>query len=386
MGAATRALVPAACYAGPALALGWLVGGQAALGRVDASLAVPLLMPGALLWARFARNQTSPLSLSAGAAILLLFAAQWALHLHFAGRAGFDHLLLTALAGAFALSAAWTAARWTRAWRRRARWPVLALAIAGWFALGQGLLALVHADRAAGPRPSAVMLTSLPLRWAGGGGDLAAMLAAGPADLPALTALEKAVDLHVVDTLEDGVPPGAALFLAHPRALPPAELVRIDAHLRGGGTAVILADALSSWPPVHALGDSRNPPVTSLLTPLLDHWGVELAAPDDAQAGDASLFLGPGGPMLRLHSAGRFVRRPGTCRTLGDARALRCAIGQGTAWIVGDADLLHAEMWQSPVAWAPWLRRSDNMAWLAGRLKGREAGRLQPLWIQSRGR
>ena len=401
-GRVAAALALAASYAGPALVLGWFAGGQAALGRVDASLAVPLLMPGALLWARVGRNafiscvpppsrghdgvsfKVDRALTRAGAAILLLFAAQLALHLCFAGRPGFDHLLLTAAAGALALAAARAIQRGTRAWRRRARWPVFALTIAGWFVLGQALLALVHSDRDAGPGRQVVMLTSLPLRWSGGGGDLAAMLAAGPADLPALAAVEKAVDLRLVDTLEGGVPREAVLFLAHPRALPPADLVRIDDHLRRGGTAVILADALSSWHPPHALGDPRNPPVTSLLTPLLDHMGIELAAPTGADEGDVSLFLGTSGVMLRLHSAGRFVRLPPSCRAYGDARAARCAIGAGTAWIVGDADLLHAQLWQSPVAWAPWLRRSDNMAWLTGVLKGRENRWFQPLWMGSR--
>jgi hypothetical protein len=423
--AARRGAVAAASYAASALALGWFVGGQAALGRVDASLAVPLLMPGALLFARLARTtripkatvspsedeghgraksrprrcgfslrSNRPLDFARGngsdmarsaAAILLLFAAQAALHLSAAGRFGLDHLLLTALAGVPALWVASAIERWTRAWRRRLRWPVFALAVAGWFVLGQAALALVHRDRAAAPTPQVVMLTSLPLRWSGGGGDLADMLAAGPADLPALAAIEEAVDLRLVDTLESGVPRGAVLFLAHPRALPPRDLVRIDDHLRGGGRAVILADALSSWPPVHALGDARNPPVTSLLTPLLDHMGIELAAPTGADEGEARLFLDPGGTMLRLHSAGRFVRLPASCRAFGGARAARCAIGGGTLWIVGDADLLHADLWQSPVAWAPWLRRSDNMAWLIDVLTGRETRGFRPLWTGSRG-
>ena len=380
---AGRTLAAAASYAGPALVLGWFVGGQGALGRVDASLAVPLLMPGALLWARF-KTPGPKWSHDAAAAILLLFAAQLALHLHFAARSGFDHLLLTALAGAVALPAASAIARETRAWRRGLRWSTYALGIALWFALGQAVLALAHAERD-GNRPQVVMLTSLPLRWAGGGGGLADMLAAGPADLPALAVLEKAVDLRFVDTLEDGLSPAATLFLAHPRALSPQDLVRIDAHLRAGGKAVILADALSSWPSPHMLGDPRNPPVTSLLTPLLDHWEIELAAPGDADAGDAPLFLDPGDTMLLLHSAGRFVRLPATCRAFGKGRAARCAIGRGTAWVVGDADMLHADLWQSPVAWAPWLRRSDNMTWLVDALKGREASRFQPVWIRPRG-
>src|SRR3546814_20851510 len=116
------------------------------------------------------------------------------------------------------------------------------------------------------------MLTSLPRRWAQGD-DMAAMISQGADEDPALLRLEAAGPVQLVDSLADHVPPsGAALLLAHPPALAPRDLVAVDAFVRGGGRAVILADALSGWPARHPLGDPRNPPVTSLLTPLLDPW------------------------------------------------------------------------------------------------------------------
>src|SRR3546814_10581696 len=74
------------------------------------------------------------------------------------------------------------------------------------------------------------MLTGLPLRWSGGG-DIAAMIAKGSSDDPALARLTSAGPVSLVDSLVDHVPPpGGTLLLAHPRALAPRELVRSEEH------------------------------------------------------------------------------------------------------------------------------------------------------------
>lgn len=383
--AAGRTLALAAAYAVPALLLGWTVGGQAMLGRIDAMLVVPLLMPGALLFAWLTRADPWPLGVArAGTALLLLFVSQMALHHVLAGRLGGGQAGTALLAGGIGLALAGGAVRRTVSWRLWARALLFASAIAVWFAAGQLAVGWWYRDAGGGTRAPVVMLTGLPLRWAGGAGDIRDLLAAGPADAPALAALEAAVPLRLVDTL-DGLSPRDVLFLAHPRALSPGDLVRIDRHVQSGGDAVILADALSSWHPPHPLGDPRNPPITSLLTPLLDHWGVELAVPDAEGAGQAGIFIDPDGWMLRLQSAGRFVRLPAGCQAYGGARAARCRIGHGRAWLIGDADMLDADLWQSPVATAPWLRRSDNVAWLIDVLRDDPAGGGRaPLWIRSR--
>ncbi|HEY0596850.1 DUF4350 domain-containing protein, partial [Sphingopyxis sp.] len=225
--------------------------------------------------------------------------------------------------------------------------------------------------------------TGLPLRWSGGGG-IAAMIAAGAQDDPALARLEAAGPVSLVDSLVDHVPPpGGTLLVAHPRALAPRELVAIDAFVRGGGRAVVLADALSGWPAPYPLGDPRNPPVTSLLTPLLDHWGVTLGA---APAGDDRLLpVDVDGARLNLFSAGRFDRLPRACVAFADRRAAHCQIGGGEVWLVGDADLLFAPSWQPVVPGAAHLRRADTMEWLSSRLwHGAGHGLLRPVWIRTR--
>ena len=110
------------------------------------------------------------------------------------------------------------------------------------------LAALYRPAAASADAPAATMLTGLPLRWSGSG-DIAAIISDGAEDDPALVRLEAMGPVSLVDSLVDHVPPpGGTLLIAHPRALAPQELVAIDAFVRGGGKAVMLADALSGWP------------------------------------------------------------------------------------------------------------------------------------------
>lgn len=366
------------------VALAWVAGGQALLGRIDPALAVPLLAPPMLLLAWWQRGEAARVRRRTVALTLLLLAAlQASLGLLFAGAAGASQILLVALAGVAAALVADALVQW-RPRRRALPWLAALLLVIGWFGGGHMLLAALYRPAAASAAaPAATMLTGLPLRWSGGG-DIAAMIAEGANDDPALARLTAAGPVSLVDSLADHVPPpGGALLVAHPRALAPQELVAIDAFVRGGGRAVVLADALSGWPARHPLGDPRNPPVTSLLTPLLDHWGVALAA---APAGEgAPIAVDVGRARLRLFSAGRFERLPPSCHAYAGRRIARCAIGKGEAWLVGDADLLFAPLWRPLVPGADHLRQADTMEWLAARLwPGAGQGLLRPLWIRAR--
>ncbi len=259
--------------------------------------------------------------------LAFLAIAQALLAFLLAGSTAWVQLLLVTAVGAGAAFAADALVRW----RPRARLlPALAglLLVVGWFGAGHALLAVLYRPGVApAEAPSATMLTGLPLRWAAGGG-IAAMIAAGAQDDPVLARLEAAGPVSLVDSLVDHVPPpGGTLLVAHPRALAPRELVAIDAFVRGGGRAVVLADALSGWPARYPLGDPRNPPVTSLLTPLLDHWGVALGAVPAEE--DRLLPVDVDGSRLNLFSAGRFDRLPRACLAFADRRAARCPIGSG---------------------------------------------------------
>ena len=384
MHAPRRPLVRAASIAALALLLAWIGGGQALLGRIDPALALPILALPMILLAFWHRGEGAALRWSTlFTALALLAVAQALLALVLARSADWPQLALVFVSGA----ASGRVADRLVQWRPRARWlprlAGLALAI-GWFAAGHMLLASLYRPAAASAdAPAATMLTGLPLRWLGSG-DIANIIADRTGDDPALVQLEAMGPVLLIDSLVDhGVPRGGTLLIAHPRALAPQELVAIDALVRNGGRAVVLADALSGWPAPHPLGDPRNPPVTSLLTPLLDHWGVTLgAAPtDDNEASAADV----NGARLRLASAGAFERLPPTCQTFTGRHVAQCGIGAGEAWLVGDADLLFAPSWSPPVPGAYHLRRADTIEWLAARLwPGAGVAILQPLWIRPR--
>ncbi|WP_062768708.1 Gldg family protein [Sphingopyxis terrae] len=372
------ALLRGALAAAALLALCWLVGGQAALGRIDPALLLPLwpLPLAGLAWTARRASGTERRAIFI-VAIALTLIGQALLAAWLAGAFPWLQLVLSAGCGSVV---AVGADRMVQAARPRGLFRVLliAAAILGWFAAAHGLLEIAY--RAPAPRAVPVtMMTSLPLRWSGG--DLAAMLAEGARDDPALDRIARGGPLRLVDSLADHpLARGDALLLAHPPALAPRDLVAIDAFVRGGGRAVILADALSNWPPRHPLGDPRNPPVTSLLTPLLDHWGITLAAAPNAETRPIAVDVG--GAHLRLFSAGRFTQAPPACMRIAGGHLLHCRIGQGDAWLVGDADMLFAPLWQPQPRWAAHLRRADTMEWLDARLRGGAArGWLRPLWI-----
>lgn len=374
-----RAFVIAATIA----ALAWVAGGQALLGRVDPALAVPLLAPPVLLLAWWQRSE--PIALRWRTALLtlaLLAVMQGLLAIVLAGSAGWLQLLLTIVAAGIAASLADLTVRW-RSQSRLLSWLAGSMLVIGWFGAGHALLAALYSPaEASADAPAVTMLTGLPLRWSANS-SIAAMIAEGTNDDPALARLAAAGPVSLVDSLADHVPPpGGTLLIAHPRALAPQELVAIDAFVRGGGRAVVLADALSGWPARHRLGDPRNAPITSLLTPLLDHWGVTLGA---APGGKSEVLpVDVDGARLRLFSAGRLDRLPPQCRAYAQRHAARCRIGEGEVWLIGDADLLFEPLWRPFVPGAHHLRQADTMEWLSARLwPGAGNGLLHPLWIRA---
>lgn len=379
-----RQVVRAILIAVLTLLLVWVGGGQALLGRIDPALALPLLLPPLLLLAWWQRGEARTVRLGTTLGMVAALAVgQTLLAFALAGAIAWLQLLTMIAGGAVAAVVADGLVQW------RARAPILAalaalLLVAGWFAAGHAMLAFLYRPAAAAAgAPPATMLTGLPLRWSGSG-DIAAIISDGAVDDPALTRLESLGPVALADSLVDPVPPvGGALLIAHPRALAPQELVAIDAFVRGGGKAVVLADALSGWPMRHPLGDPRNPPITSLLTPLLNHWGVTLGA---APTGDDAIAAADvEGARLRMSSAGPFERLPPTCRSFADSRIARCPIGAGDAWLVGDADLLFTPLWSPIVPRADHLRQADTIEWLAARLwPGAGVAMLRPQWIRAR--
>ncbi|OJY71660.1 MAG: hypothetical protein BGP16_13790 [Sphingobium sp. 66-54] len=162
-----------------------------------------------------------------------------------------------------------------------------------------------------------------------------------------------------------------ALLLVQPRRLLPVELVALDGWVRGGGRLVVLADPLLHWPDPRPLGHPARAPLTSLLDPLLTHWGLRL---EPAEAGDSPerRRLASGG-MVQLSGASRFVaERSGGCALHDGGLIARCRVGQGTALLVADADWANDPLWtmnpDDPADRAAWT--SDAVDLLDGWLRG----------------
>ncbi|MDQ4421336.1 hypothetical protein OOT33_12980 [Sphingobium sp. DEHP117] len=187
------------------------------------------------------------------------------------------------------------------------------------------------------------LISALPLFWAEGAGPGGAMTGTeGGGRSPLVDLLKpRAVD-HIDAASLRGLD---SLVLAQPRLLQPAELVAFDAWVRGGGRAVIFADPLLAWPSELPLGDPRRPPLTSLLDPLMLHWGLALAPVREGGGGVERRMLGTG-HVVMLAGASRFLPLGKTaCALEEDGLMALCRIGKGRVRLIADADVLDDRLW-----------------------------------------
>ena len=192
-------------------------------------------------------------------------------------------------------------------------------------------------------KPDLLLMTGLPLVWGETG-----PFDPGSRPAAAYRALQEEFDVRPVDYLDGRVLGGARLMLlAQPRTLEPAELVALDAWVRRGGRILILADPELDWPTRLPLGDFRRPPPSSLLAPLLSHWNLELRPPAESRLEIRHLRDGANLHRLTLVAAGRLQAGGGPCRTGRSGLFAFCAVGEGRALLVGDADLMRDDLWTS---------------------------------------
>lgn len=208
------------------------------------------------------------------------------------------------------------------------------------------------------------VLSGLPLIWGEG-----AIRMAGPQSSAAWRFLDRGFTLRPVDRIAER---GAGrLLLIQPRAPTPTELVAIDRRIRAGARALILTDPLLRWPSERAFGDPAGPPRVGTLGPLLAHWGLALAGPEDLAATELrDVVLGGERFRLMLETPGRFVRAgAGACRIRTGGLVADCAVGRGRVLLLADADLLRESLWSDGQGGAsPSFRRSDNAAFVAALL------------------
>ncbi len=192
-------------------------------------------------------------------------------------------------------------------------------------------------------RPPLGLFTTLPIYW-GEVRDVTAMLDTGAAPHWARTALEEDYRLVPLDVLTPQTLAAVdRLLLAQPRALAPEENVALDTWVRDGGEVLVLADPMLVQESAFPIGDKRRPQDVVLLSPILARWGLDLRF--DERQGEAERTVTSDGIALPVAMAGLLVPRPpaggqGQC-TVGDAGLIAsCAIGDGRAVVVADADLL----------------------------------------------
>lgn len=378
-------------------------GGWLGLGRVDPLLAVPGLGYAAIfaLWWHLARAkspylkppQFKPLVLLLSLALAALVAA---IGLAFAHHIAWGQLAALALLALLALILTAFLLRLISHWRLPWRLLVAVLAATLWQWASWPLIDMAYALPHRGARPHILLLSGLPLD--GVGQDMSTTLRTGLSRAPMLDIMGNGAAVTRTEAVTaEQLAATDVLFLAHPRALPPEQLVLIDGWVRGGGAVLIAADGLWSSPSPYALGDPRNPPITSLLTPLLTHWGLRLDAPVGLVEQAVQTQLD--GQRLTLFSPGTVVpiTQPAACAFTGGRRVARCSVGVGRAIIVADADWLELSQWgpphsaREPQAIASW--RAGNMLWLMDRLDDlsarqgqppapRQRGLAAPLWVQ----
>lgn len=369
-----------AIFAGGVAALlvaGWglTLGGGLALGRFDPAFSLPGRIIFAASLAFVMRHRAAGARLTAGGAMLGMSLL-------------IDALIGTLLAGRFAWEqailalaiqgAAWGAAQAVLA-QSAARFPrngPAALAIGTILcAIAAGyLLPTLYAPRATDDRPRVAVVAGVPFEWHGPV-DMATIIndsAQRSALLPALAERFAIVQLDAIDPQR--LTEVDVLVLAHPRPLAPGELVDIDRWVREGGRILVLADPLLSWPSDYPLGDPRNPPITSLLTPLLDHWGVDLG-PAVAEGDD--IFMASDDRVHAI-SMGRFRATRPACSVLLGGRSAACRMDRGRAVLVADADLLNPAIWSGGEKGAArW--REGNVAWIVGLIRDLAgSGRSEP--------
>ncbi|WP_422344295.1 Gldg family protein [Parasphingorhabdus sp.] len=200
------------------------------------------------------------------------------------------------------------------------------------------------------------LMTSLPIIW-GEGASMETILDGKTSAAPIYTYWQQQHDIIAVDSFE-GLDESDAeiVLLAQPPAMAPADIAAVDAWVRAGGKAIILTDPMLIWPTELSLGDKRRPLASGLLSPLLEHWGLELQAPDEAGSGGVELEFS--GVTISTAGIGTFKLLPQRGADKGADRSscvlstanvmASCQVGEGKVIILADADFLNDALWTNP--------------------------------------
>lgn len=193
------------------------------------------------------------------------------------------------------------------------------------------------------------LMTSLPIIW-GESASMKTILSGETSPAPIYAYWQRKYDIAAVDSFEElEASDTEIIILAQPPAMAPADIAAVDTWVRAGGKAIILTDPMLLWPTDLPLGDKRRPLASGLLSPLLEHWGLELQAPDEAGSGGVELEFS--GATISTAGIGTFKLLPQPdadqekC-VLSTANVMaNCRVGEGRAIILADADFLNDVLW-----------------------------------------
>lgn len=245
-------------------------------------------------------------------------------------------------------------AKAARLFRHRTTWIALAaiaLLLVLFFMLGS------EETPAGEEKPAVGYMSSLPLAF-GEGGAGAVLQGESSAD-PFYLRLAEEYRMQPIDDLES-LPDVdiAVLMLIQPRGFNAAENVALDRWVRAGGNLVFLTDPALMRESGFPLGDKRRPLFTSMASPVLSHWGLELTLPMDEVQPRVERTVGD--ESFETRAPGAFRRGKGggnaDCVLMAAGLAARCDIGAGRALLLADADMIDPALWQE----SGWLGDEDG--------------------------
>jgi hypothetical protein len=222
----------------------------------------------------------------------------------------------------------------------------------------------LRANTAADEKPlSVALMSSISLQWGEAGFGAIAKGEAAPD--PLFERLGEGRKLVAVDNMAQlqALKPDIAILI-QPRAFSPDDLVRLDSWVRAGGRLLFFADPALQWPTELPMGDPQRPLFTSMHSPLFAHWGLELALPMGDDNVDAEAEKDIGGLPIRFASPGIWQKQKGgdgNCVIAANPIIAECRPGKGQVLLVADADMLDADIWQSPI---PGTDNGANMLWV----------------------
>lgn len=198
------------------------------------------------------------------------------------------------------------------------------------------------------------LMTSLPIIW-GEGGSMQDFLSGERKPAPIYDYWRNRYEMEPVDSLE-GLSSSTTdlVLLVQPRAMAPADLADLDDWIGKGGNAIIMTDPDLVWHSELPLGDPRRPLSSGLLSPLLNHWGLELVSQDNA---DALIELEYADHKFATVGVGGFepligeTKEKVTCSFSEAGFIAQCQIDKGRVTLVADADFLHEDLWDDNTNW-----------------------------------